>query len=178
MQCNSYEDCTNLEGDYYCRFNTNTVGSGCTSAPKGICQEIPARTTKEVTIAGQSIGTWVKSNVSMDWWSANDFCQSLGMTIATTEMLCGTTTVAGSVCQDKATYRRVMSTLSIGGRQWPWAQSYNACNGYQTDMQPMGINTREKTGNYPAVCAPIGYQEANPICPNGQTYNVSSNTCQ
>ena len=167
--CTSYNDCE--EGEY-CKFDTNNLGTDC-SQLSGICQTLPAHTDREITIAGTSIGIWKKGNTALDWWSAKDYCESLGMELPSFSSLCNNV----SACLTQATGNRLNNTIRVTGAG-AWLDSVSSCqahswNPYYGDK----INNTNKTSTYYPYCQPVGYTEPNPICPNGQTYNVSSNTC-
>ena len=123
-------------------------------------------------------GSWIKSNEGMDWWSAQDFCASLGK-----ELITPNTVGANAECNSNPTARQLYNEFSMFGGQWGlsiWLNASNGCNINYVRSLGSNILNPEVMGrndNALAICQPIGYTEPDPICPTG-TYNISSNTCE
>ena len=161
----------NLSGDekLYCKV---TEFSGC-NPYRASCQEVPGYTPKPLTFANGTTpmgdSTWIVPNVDMDWWSASDFCDSLGKELSTYAGLCHNV----KDCSTQPSGHRVNVDT---GKNGTWLDSADNCNANFWSVT-WGVRTYEKYNNAPFVCQPKGYTEPNPICPNGGTYNLSTNTC-
>ena len=69
-ECSSNAECGENSGEY-CHFES---ASSCTEAPTcGTCESVSGGTEKVVL----GVGTYVKSGSSMNWWSAQNYCEAL-----------------------------------------------------------------------------------------------------
>lgn len=100
--CSSQLDCGGTGSDYYCNITKYTTSGECTDSNKnyygsdvsGTCQSVSVagvRTPSEnalsyLTFVGFGSGT-VSSSGTMNWWSANNFCQALGKELVSIEDL-------------------------------------------------------------------------------------------
>ena len=76
--CQTAAKCSAGAGNCYCALEGNSWGEGpnCVSTiASGSCQPIGGASSTDVT----GIGTVVKSNDSMTWWSARNWCEAKGM---------------------------------------------------------------------------------------------------
>ena len=177
LQCEDYHICQEKKGaNYYCKMNTSTVNSSCSNTPIGICTQRDV-TIKELKLANSvSMGEWRKSKTTMDWWSAKDFCDSMGMELISRRTLCNHTGGADSnACKNKAT--ATMVSRQLGTAAFNWLDAESDCKAYLVS-DAFGISgNSDKKDVRETICAPKNYTEPNPICPDGGYYNVSSNTC-
>lgn len=165
----------NLSGEkkLYCKVTSNTCPP--TSAT---CQPLPTITPATLTKAKTlPMGTWKKAAEQMDWWSASDLCDAIKMELPNKDAFCG------SDCNAVATPRKVKSGLdfwwsnSYGGGLW--LSEKNSCNAYAGNVWngdwKYYVDEPTKSSVRQVICAPKNYTE--PDCPNGETYNVSTDSC-
>ena len=74
--CHDNSDCGSNQ---YCLLDTTSTGGSCTQKPeRGTCQPLTT----------QQVGEYTASTASMDWWSANNFCEALNMSLANLTIKC------------------------------------------------------------------------------------------
>ncbi|MBP5344018.1 MAG: hypothetical protein J6Y85_02980, partial [Alphaproteobacteria bacterium] len=143
----------------------------------------PSYTEKTITFANGTTpmgnGTWIKSNTKMDWWSAQDFCASLGKEMITRA------TIGTTQCNNNPTARRIYNGLNLfvgnGYSGFLWLENRSQCSFYCVRSYKADVRNPEyqNTMNYTsfAMCQPVGYTEPDPICPNNQYYDVATDRC-
>ena len=169
----------------YCKV---TSFSGC-NPNAATCQPLPTISTATLTKAGTyDMGTWKKAEEKMDWYSAKNFCEALGMELPTSTDVCGT----DQNCHNKATLARINTHLSLGYTTGSdgfnsstdggaWLESENDCyaygaNGFNQQGVSYWINSIKKTVSARRpICQPKGYEE--PPCPTNETYSIPKDTC-
>ncbi len=173
VECSTHDDCESLGDNYSCKFNMQTAAD---CAPTGTCAVIPYGEQK-LSIDGVSIGKWVKASMQLDWWSAMDFCDNLGMELPSKLSLynyAGTANVSLGL-NTKTAQATVSAFGYTDGINSIWLSDQRACYGYRATYKGYVASDHAKTSNRYVICQPKGYQDSGlTSCPIG---SQEQNTC-
>ena len=161
------------EDKLYCKV---TKFSGCKPI-EASCKPIPSYNEKPLTAVQGAVSLsdekFIETTTAMDWWSAKDFCESLGKELLTRA------NVGDTDCNNNPTARRIHDILGIAWSPLTWLDDAGGCNANSFRAlygSVTGMGTANKTGSNNTICQPKGYTEPNPICPQG-TYNIANDRC-
>ncbi len=158
--CTDNGDCTGE--NEYCWLDSSTNGNSCTEKPtKGVCQ--PATVSHTKTINGL---TYKKSNDSMNFWSAENFCARIGgERVSVSDFQCGYDFVGNKEighcnADDTDSWKGVDSLsdtmkefLSGLGSSWVWTDDdYNACRAYYVALNEGYVSLNYRYGHIYALC--------------------------
>ena len=171
--CTSNDDCCN-DTDY-CSFS----GVSCSSdnpSTTGKCRPISERTPKKLLVnVSSNLREWIQTTTgSMNWWTAKNWCERQGYTMASLSALgCSTST-----CTNGAT----MLALQNGG----WTTNYNwvsesgsSCHAYSARTSDRTVQNNEKQSQVSQDVA-LCYRASTKCTANVEnctTYNFDTCAC-
>ncbi len=161
-ECVKNSDC--IGSGKYCKLDFNIGGfeSSCTEAPPyGTCE---SASDTPVTITG--VGTYQKSGSTMNWWSAQNYCEAIGGSMATVaDFGCGYDYVGmktwGHCNTDTSTaydknkwsdnFKAFQTAFGTGDFLWT-SDSYNACSAYRVRLDLGNVNHANRGFTDSALC--------------------------
>ena len=141
-ECTSHTDCCHGE---FCWFSNN---SDCSESGVGQCKKVSDYNPASITVDGK---TWTHSGNPMNWWSAQSWCDSLGLhPVRRADIDCKDNLVDSTYCKSD-TFQAIRRPA---WRNWPhWLEDCeDSCHAYYANFYTTGISYSYRA-NSPNVCA-------------------------
>ncbi len=137
--CHDNSDCGSNQ---YCLLDTTSTGRSCTQKPeRGTCQ--PATT--------RPVGEYTASTTYMNWWSANNFCEALHMSLA--DLLAKCTSDELEQLDNRNTTCQALSQFQPGYDSWIGGENFGNCAGIGISQFTLGyVFTNPKGMTLGALC--------------------------
>ena len=127
--CTSNADCCHGE---FCWFSND---SDCTEAGMGQCKKVSSYNLTSMVVDGE---TWTHSGTTMNWWSAQNWCQAQGKNPASRADIDCEDNLDSTNCTQSDTFTAIQEKWGIYG--FHWLEDYgNSCHAYYVLFKISGV---------------------------------------
>ena len=151
-ECESNADCASHGEGYYCYLYTGNVcgrefKSG-TFGKEDIYTSECRKAESDINKSGDTSSKYTMSTKSMTWWSAERFCEALGLPQATRESI-----GCGEVGSGPCTSETLTTLKAAGFSDWVWLEDYgDSCYAYPVNLNSGDVKYYSRTRSYYALC--------------------------